>query len=243
MGRSTLVVALNLSLLLGCCLTCITHIGSRTAQSFVGVQAILLWLCRTSQPSGPIFATRITPSGYLYFQPEAAAKTALAAAVGNAYPPFCPAELSSVPSSRKLLIWGPDGRVHVTKRTYPYSAVGQIISQEAGGGYLCSGALIERSAIFTAGDMLACGGLCSSQICRGARYRPHKTRQHSAAFWKLAFELLLCCKCEPPLRDQLGCKLIYEEDIDAMMGGVLQGTGEWTTQGHARNASAPWQGS
>ena len=70
----------------------------------------------------------------------------------NYSPPFQPANDNTTHSPRKLLVWGADGRVQVKKAAYPYSAVGQIISQEAGSGYLCSGALIEHSAIFTAGD-------------------------------------------------------------------------------------------
>lgn len=107
----------------------------------------------SSERSRPLVAARITPTGHLYLRLETSFLTALAG-TGQAAesPPFNPAGNITAPSSRKLLIWGADGRVQVTSRPFPYSAVGHISAADfAGRGYGCSGALIEQASIFTAG--------------------------------------------------------------------------------------------
>ena len=75
----------------------------------------------------------------------------------NYSPPFQPANDNTTHSPRKLLVWGADGRVQVKKAAYPYSAVGQFVGLTAQDeGYSCSGALIEKAAILTAGESSYC---------------------------------------------------------------------------------------
>ncbi|GAB4814001.1 hypothetical protein N2152v2_001047 [Parachlorella kessleri] len=116
----------------------------------------------SAPPSGPLFAARITPTGHLYLQPEAAAKKAAAAVASRGQagsPPFCPScstttstAPTTTPPSRKLLVWAADKRQKVKKAVYPYSAVGQLVGVgESWRGYACSGALFSPSYVLTAG--------------------------------------------------------------------------------------------
>ena len=81
--------------------------------------------------------------------------------MGTASPPFDPAERTSNPPSRSLLVSGTDGRVQVKKKTFPYTAVGKLVGQNPKKAWInCSGALLGPDTVFTAGKQLA-------RICLG----------------------------------------------------------------------------
>ncbi|GAB4813997.1 hypothetical protein N2152v2_001043 [Parachlorella kessleri] len=97
---------------------------------------------RTPKNSGPVFATRITPLGLLYIQ---AIENTVAPGAGEQIesPHFIPTDNSTIPASRKLLIWGTDDRVRQDFMGQPWIIVGQLVGQKANGDdYTCSGALV-----------------------------------------------------------------------------------------------------
>ncbi len=160
---------------------------------------------RSNKNSGPRFAARITPTGHLYVQAEAAMRKAVAQAAGTQHPPFCPScsgaaattpNTTTTPKSRKLLVWGADGRTKVKKATFPYSAVGQLVGVDASWqGYTCSGALFGPSYVLTAG-VRSCHGCCLCSVCQVHCSGTGLNARRWAAWWAgtpRAYEKWLLC--------------------------------------------------
>ncbi len=133
-----------------------------------------LLLCRSAKSNGPVFATRVTPQGHIYVQPEAAAKAAMARAAASGQTTSAAFQPTNKPSNstggrRGLRQFGADGRIQITSRPYPFSAVGHVtFSDQNNANYICSGALVGPSTVFTAGkhQQADASNFCAAQLGR-----------------------------------------------------------------------------
>ena len=125
-------------------------------------------------------AARVTKGGDFYL--KALARTSAGAAqgfrpsrapAGAAGQGAAPAATQPPRASRKLMLTLPDNRVEVTSDELPWSAVGLLEFEDAEGDTVtCSGALVGRRTVLTAGHVSERAAPTDPLRLRSSRSRP-----------------------------------------------------------------------